>query len=152
MASGMFLFDDGASRGMAAFRAGRLEDARVLLERVLLGAPDRGDVLLALGLLHLGLGEGNAAAFYFSRALRDDLKNGILLLHLAESLRLAGDDARADDAYAQAMAIFDAPRPMAISRQPTRSPCRPLRLSARGTQPLFQHPWLPPGTALLQVG
>jgi Tfp pilus assembly protein PilF len=146
-------------RGLALYTGGNLYAARVTLESVLVNHPLCQETLTTLGALHLELGQNEPAYFYFSRALRQDAANPVLLMQVAECQRALGDLAGADETQARALAVLHAPVPAApvevvtapyqdfetfldgIELPPTALAAIPVPTRDRGTQPLWFEPW-----------
>ena len=159
-------------RGLVQYAAGNIEVARETLERVLVESPACLEALMALGMLHLELQSVEAAYFYFSRSLRHDPGNAVLLVNLSECQRALGDERGANETYARAMSFFHAPvalPPVEIATAPYEGPdgfetflngidlpltaltAVPMIKRDRGTQPLWMEPWQLPGTANLKT-
>jgi tetratricopeptide (TPR) repeat protein len=141
-------------RGLALYAGGNLHAARVTLEAVLADLPTCQEALMALGSLHLELQQADPAYFYFSRALRHDADNPVLLMQVAECQRALGDLAGADETQARALAVLNAPAPVVhaayedfeafldgIQLPPTALAAIPMATRDRGTQPLWHEPW-----------
>lgn len=140
-------------RGLALYAGGNLQAARVTLEAVLAELPACQEALMALGSLHLELGQADPAYFYFSRALRLDAANPVLLMQVAECQRALGDLAGADETQARALAVLHAPKAVpaayddfeafleGIQLPPTALTAVPMAARDRGTQPLWLEPW-----------
>jgi tetratricopeptide (TPR) repeat protein len=146
-------------RGLALYAGGNLNAARMTLETLLGEQPACLEALNALGTLHLELDQPGPAYFYFSRALRHDAANPVLLMQVSECQRALGDEAGASESYERAKAIFNkpvAPPPVEVATAPyacfetfldgielppTALAAVPVSTRDRGTQPLWLEPW-----------
>ncbi len=91
--------------GVAAGRAGRLDEARRTLERGREGAPDSARIAGALAWVHLRRGDGPAALRESRRAVALAPSFPEARLHLANALHLAGDHAGELAESARALAL-----------------------------------------------
>lgn len=92
-------------RGIAAGRAGRLEEARALLERGREGGPGSARIASALAWVHLRRGDGPAALAEARRAVELAPSHPEARLNLANALHLTGDHAGELDESRRALSL-----------------------------------------------
>lgn len=89
-------------QALAAYRAGRLEDARRLCREILRRLPDRPDVLSFAGMISLELGDAAEAAELYGRAVRRRPDFVEAHYNLGNALMQLGRNEAAAEAYSRA--------------------------------------------------
>ena len=112
----MTLAQADLQRAFTAWQQGRLEEARLICEALLVGRPTSADALHLLGLIARQTGDSERAATFIRRAVELQPNNPAFHIHHGLALQDVGETSAAIDSYSRAIALKPGSAPAYFNR------------------------------------